>query len=474
MNGIDHGRTVLGAIIPARRDLLLIAFQHLEQIHFVNDVQRNIFKLLEHYYNIAADIMPAGTLTELLSRGASVDVAQRLLYEQTYAEIAARTVEDHEFRYAIDALKELRADKLTGEAITTAFEIKERGVEMDGEEVRGHNEARAYLLDQLGEIDKVYHREEAPEGDIRKEAAELLAEYHHRKSGEAVSGVFTGIPEIDRHTDGFANGELVLVCGYTGEGKSQLVTQTAWNAAVKQGKNVFFATSETLRAQVRRRLVARHSRLDRFGLEDGLNVRDIKQGRLTDPQEVVLGAVLDDLDTNPEYGKLHVAQIPGDGTMSYIRSRLHRAQQQWNVDLVVIDYLALLRSERSRNSEREEFNEIIRQAKVLAASFDSGRGVPVVSPWQMRQTKYEDALRTGEYTLSSLSDTSEAEKSADQIVYALRLPDSPESVRIGHLKVRDGEVPPPVDLGADYRNAYIGSRRQGTSAVDDVEALLNV
>jgi len=830
MNGVDHGQTVLAAIVPSRRDLLLIAFQHLEPVHFVNEVQRNLFVMLERYYTIAADIMPPKTLTDLLNRTGTVDASKRLLYEQTYAALVSTEIPDHEFRYSVDALKELRADKLTGEAITTSFEIKERGVEIEGEEIRGHAAARRYLMEQVGDIDKMYNREEAPEGDIRKEGAALLAEYHARKSGQAVSGVFTGIPEIDRATDGFGNGELSLVCAYTGEGKmaaldtpvltptgwttmgalrvgdaivnsagersevtalfpqgvkplyrvsfsdgsstecglehlwtvqdnnqrnnvwaggrrysreedrwevvdteaamkrlaagdrlyipmvapvqfeaaepeidaytfgallgdgsfagsvtftnmdeeiiervtdgagllgatvvqgskpkdhringreirdvlrrlgvwgarswekhipdgflygsvstrlevlrglmdtdgtvddtgrrvefctsseqladgvrhlveslggtakisrhvhsyvhkgvrveardryrvrpklpeginpffvarkadrysrrlegvkqgdrllpfrritriefsreaeaqclmtsapdrlyvtdsfilthnSQLVTQIAWHAAVHQGKNVFFATSETLRAQVRRRMVARHSRLERFGLEHGLNARGIKQGSLTETEEQALGAVLDDLDTNPAYGRMEVAQIPSGGTLSYVAARMARAQQQWNIDLVVIDYLALLKNERNRTSEREEFNEIIRSAKTLAASFDAGRGVPVISPWQMKQAKYEDALRTGEYTLASLSDTSEAEKSADQIVTLLGLPDTPEMRRVKFLKVRDGDLPPSFDLAVDYRNAYIGSRRAGTSAADDVESLLHV
>lgn len=473
MSALDHAKVVLAGIVPDRRDLLLAAFQHLEPEHFANEVQRNLYMMLERYYNVAADILPAATLTDLLGRSGTVDASKRLLYEQTYAEITAMPVSEHEFRYAVDALKDLRAKKLTGEAITTAFEVLERGVEVQGEELRGHADARRLLFDQLGDVEKMSNREEAPEGDIRKEADAVRAEYALRKSGTAPTGVFTGVPEIDRATDGFGNGELILVTAYTGEGKSQLVTQTAWNAAVMQGKNVFFATSETLRAQVRRRLLARHSRLPQFALEEGINARDIKQGRLSPAEEIAFEAVLDDLGTNPAYGRLHVAQIPQGGTLSYVETRLRRAQQQWNIDLVVIDYLALLKNERSRTSEREEFNEIIRSAKTLAASFDSGRGVPVVSPWQMRQTKYEDALRTGEYTLASLSDTSEAEKSADQIVTLLGLPDAPGERRVKFLKVRDGDVPPSFTLAVDFRTSYLGSRR-AASARDDVESLLHV
>lgn len=268
---------------------------------------------------------------------------------------------------------------------------------------------------------------------------------------------------------------------------SMLTTQIAWDAAVTQGKNVFFSTSETIRPQVRRRLLARHSRLPQFGLPRGLNSADLKNGTLSPEEEEVFEQVVDDFTTNPTYGKIHLAQVPRGATLGFLEARLNRQQQNWNIDLVVIDYLALLKPDRHRQTSREEFNDVLKDAKVMATAHDGGRGVPIISPWAMSQTAYKEALRTGEYQLANLAETSEAEKSPDQIWAMLRLPDAPNEVKMQSLKNRDGDTPSSFVLATDYRAAFLGQKDSsgmaslldtgedssfGGSPADDLGALL--
>ena len=68
--------------------------------------------------------------------------------------------------------------------------------------------------------------------------------------------------------------------------------QFAWHAVTQQGRNVVIFTSETLRSQVRFRILARHSRDPRFGLSKGINTRDMKAGTLQDKN--AFAAVLHD------------------------------------------------------------------------------------------------------------------------------------------------------------------------------------
>lgn len=463
---MDHARVVLGACVPDRLDRLLVVLQRLEQDHFREEVVRNFYVMLERYYNVANDVMPQWVLSDLLVRN-GVDVARTLLYEELYADLASQQISDHEFRYSIDALKDSRAEQLTGEAITLAFEVLQRGAEVDRRELRGHHDARELLYSELSRIDKLGDAEQAPEGDIRLERESMLADYARRKEGTAVSGIYSGIPVIDNVTSGFQPGEMVLLCGYTGEGKSVCATQVAWHAATQQGKNVFFATSETVRDQVRRRLIARHSRSEAFGSPEGLNSAAIKSGNLSPDEEDSYQATIADLASNPSYGKLYVAQIPRGGTLGFLEARLNRQQSLWNIDLVVIDYLALMRPDRKRQVRREEAEDLLKDAKVLAVTFDGGRGIPLISPWAMSQNSYRDALKTGAYTLANLADTSEAEKSSDVIISMLRLPELQNEVKIQFLKNRDGETPLPFSLRTDYRCSYLAEKSSGnaTSAV---------
>jgi replicative DNA helicase len=456
---------VLAAIIPDRKDLYLYATHHLEPEHFRVQEQRKVFEILEKYYDVAGDVLPAATLSDLLIRS-GVDEAKQLMYEQLYADFVSYEPQDHEFRYAVDALKDLRAKHRTGEVITQAFEILERGIEMPDRERKGHADAREFLYAELGDIDKLNNIESAPEGDVRTERDEVLQDYADKKAGIDGDGIKTGIPSIDSVTGGFRNGELALIAAYTSQGKTQFMTQTFWDAAVMQGKNVYFATSETVRTQVRRRLICRHSRLPQFEHPGGLNVRDLRDGTLDPQGEKVLQMVVDDLYTNPSYGKLHLAQIPRGATLGYLESKMKRQGEMWEIHLTGVDYLALLKPDRRRDNNREELNDILKDAKVMATSFYNGRGVPMLSPWQMSKTAYANAVLSGAYQLTSLADTSEAEKTPDQLIAMLHTEDNRHVAKMQFLKCRDGEIPPLFSLSVDYRNAYLGEYDGGSGDMD--------
>lgn len=463
MPSIDYEANVLTGILPARKDLLLYALQHLEPAHFRSEVNRNLFVLLERYYDVTSGILPRQTLSDMLTRSETVDQGKAMLYEEIFSGLESRHLEDHEFRYAVDALKDLRAQQMTGEAITTAFEILERGAEVGRDLLKGHKEARTFAYQQFAEIDKLDNIETAPEGDMRHESKEILEEYEARKAGKIGKGVLTGIETYDGWTGGFQRGEMCLVSAFAGAGKTQFCCQTAWHAATQQGVNVFFATSETVRSVVRRRILARHSRLPQFDYPGGLNATRIKNGTLTPQEETVLKDVVHDLDFNPSYGKLYIGQVPRGASMSYVEARMNRSGSMWDIGLGIIDYLALLRSDRVRGNEREEFNDILRNAKTFAVSFNEGRGVPLLSPWQIRRESYKEALGTGAYSMSALSDTSEAEKSSDQILSFLTMPEKPNETTFQILKLRDGELPPALTLETDFKNAYIGDKGSDSS-----------
>jgi replicative DNA helicase len=462
---LDPARLVLSAIIPNRRDLLSDAQAQLELDHFREPVLKNLYSFLLRYYDKTSEVMPEIFLSAMLKQH-GVDPSKILLYEEIYRQLAEAKPADHEFRYAIRMLKDDRAEQLTGEAITTAFEILQRGTTIDRRDWKGHSDARQFIYSELAHIDKLNNAEQAPEGFLHNEKVEILQDYAKRKAGKANDkGIKTGIGIIDRASGGFQPGELILVCAYTGEGKSMLSTQIAWHACYQQGKNVFFATSETIRPQVMRRLHARHSRLPQFGFPEGLNSSKIKNGTLTQQEESVYQAVLDDIESNKTYGKMYIAQIPQRSTLGFLEARLSRQSQLWDVDLVIIDYLALLKPDQKRQVAREELNDILKDCKSMAVSHAEGRGVPVISPWAMSQSAYREALNSGVYGLANLADTSEAEKSSDEIWSMLRFPNMKDEVKMQSLKMRDGDPPASFTLETAYHCAYLGEKQDVGSSL---------
>jgi replicative DNA helicase len=281
--------------------------------------------------------------------------------------------------------------------------------------------------------------------------------------------VSTGFPELDEVLGGGQQpGEMNIIAAWTNAGKTSFVTATAHHASVVQGKNVVMFTSETLRSQVRFKLVARHSRYLAEvtpgwppHLARGINSAKIKSGRLSAEELGVLRMSVHSLARAP--GRCYVAQVPRGASISTVESRIARISRMFPVDYVIIDYVALLRAETKRQSKREELSEIVTGTKQLAATYDGGRGVPVISPWQMNREGWKAAQTRGFYTTSDLAETAESASTADNIFTLLSVQDDPAGrnvhVNLQNIKARDGaRLASPLELTADFATCWFSPR----------------
>lgn len=471
----EHARTLLAAIIPDRSDLLDRALRDLSPEQFPDRILANLFTMLERYSEVTQGaVISRDALVDLLT-GSRADAGTIAAYQETYDELSARPADDAAFRWALEQIRELAADRETGSALTEAMEILTRGAEGEkGEHLRGHHDARAHVLQRFAEIDRNLSMQEAPEGDMRTEAQDILADYAATEAARAAGrglGINFGVPSLDEKVGGLHAGELCLIVGYTSDGKTSMCVQLAWSATVEQGKNVVFLTTETPRGQVRRRMVARHSCLSAFGDGDGINSRDIKDGTLSAEDKDRFRAAVLDFNNNPAYGRSYICQVPRGATIGYVESKLLRIARQFPVDLVIMDYLALLRPDRKRTTDREELSGTLKGAKQITTTFNDGAGVPFVSPWQVSRTARADAERLGYYTLNALSETAETSNSSD-LILSLLAPLDNESRRAkvkGQLmKHRDGTKANSIELMVDYATSKYSGGHQNATVIDNM------
>lgn len=461
----EHGKIVLSAIIPDRRDLLDKAMLHLTTAHFTDPIQSNVFNMAERFYRVTGGVLTKIALVGLLEK-AKQHPDKIKLYAEVLDLYTDTKVDDSDFKWSLEQLKELKAERETQQALTQSMEILTRGVtDGKGDELLGHDDARRFLMEKMSDIDKELHKQASPEGDVRSEQEEILREYLENKTSKNEVGIRFGIPNLDAKIGaGLGKGELALIVGGSSSGKTSLATiQLPWHAAVMQGKNVFIATSETIRPVVRRKLYCRHSRHPMFHerCPNGLNSNDAKNGTFTPEEEEIFQDVVRDFTTNPTYGKIHVVQVPKGAGMDFVESRMIAAQREFNVDLGVVDYFALLRAERKRQQDREELSSILKAAKNLTTSFNDGAGVPIISPWQVNRTWWERAAQDGYYTTAALAETAEATNSPDVIISLLepRVNDDREVDLKGQLlKNRDGEKSIDLPFHVDYATSYFTSQ----------------
>lgn len=460
MAGTPTSLFIAGLFPRSRERALRAAAQVLPEM-LSGDHARFLYSAASQYIDKYGDLPTPQVMQQIV--GSHNDAGEASAIWQTYAAACSTPVNDAEFDYSVDQLIDNSIRNSTGEALAVAFEIMDSGYQIGSETLHGHDAAREYLSTRMAEISRTGLSEAAAGVDVDKDATAVWEEYFRRKSQPDGEGVKFGIKTLDEHTGGMQRGELVLAAGYTSSGKSMLCVAAAWSAAMEQGKNVYFATSETSREDITNRLIARHSRLPQFGHPEGLDHSKIRRASLNSSEEKIFKAVLEDLHYNTSYGRLHVAQIPRGATLNYLESRMLLKHQEWGIDLAVNDYLNLLKPEKSRGTQREEASDILKDAKVLATSFGGG-GVPLLSPWQINRTGHQAAQSSQMYSLDSLSEASEAEKSADLVLTLLHNPSmDAKRTALQVLKNRNGALMAKSELAVDYRNSYFAALGSGSA-----------
>jgi replicative DNA helicase len=461
---------VIRAIIAGSGSMKALDFAstRLTPEHFEDSRQRDLFILLTRYALQTHGIMTRQALEDLLR---SRKAGSRLALAEYYTALSRAMPKRHEFLHSADQLRVLAAERETGSALATAVTILRDpdGVRLDDRTVLcSHEDARSWLLAELARIDQALRQDESPEGDAHDDADDILAAYARAKDlqmrGEA-PGVLFGIPPLDAFIEGGVGpGEMAVIRAGTTIGKSRFCIQHAWHVSVVQGKNVVYFTTETLRPQICTNLIARHSRLPRFGLERGLNARQIRAGRLSVAEESALDMVIKDFKTG-DYGRLRVVQMPEHCTMSGLAGRFAAIEKAFPPDLAIADYLQLFEPERRTRDGHEWESQagILKRAERWCAAARKGHGVAFETPWQVNRGGRQNLRASGKYTLEDSSGTQEASNTPDIVLDLLDREEDTSAGRraplvIAVMKVRDGPRGRQFDIEADYATCHFAER----------------
>jgi len=464
---VNHAETVLSGIILGEgenergvRTSLEFSMVRLRDRHFADGKHKAIFAAILEYFSRTGGLLEEEVFLDMM---VSSEVAEqkRQEYILMFRSLSQNPVSMEKVRYSIDELCGETENRCFVDALTKTMEVLDGKSSEKGEEgLSKYGRARRFLQAELMSIDELAY-EYMPEVDPTKETVELSREYDmHKNQPERFVGCKTGFLVVDDLTNGGQGGELWLVAGYAGEGKSFTLMNSFYNAVYMQGMNCVIASTEMPPNQCRRRLIARHSRHPKFGLQDGLAYKDIKLGTLSpDEERTYKDVILKDLAECKDYGNQRIFLVPHDAGVDYIRMKVQQYNSLFPVHAIYIDYLSMLQTSRRRQSRREELDEIIKQCKQLALTFDGGRGCFVMSAFQTNRVSWEKAKRSGHYELNSFADSSEAEKSSDFAMWILRDPrlEEEHEMKAGIMKYRDDEKIREFRLYEDFATSFLGN-----------------
>src|SRR5205085_7970662 len=188
-----------------------------------------------------------------------------------------------------------------------------------------------------------------------------------RLHGTGITGVQSGFTDLDRITSGWQKSDLIVLAARPGMGKTAFVLSLARNAAIGFNRPVAFFSLEMSSVQLVQRMISS---------ETGIPSDKLRKGTLDNSEWNKLVSLT---------GKLSQAPVFIDDTPSLsifdLRSKCRRLKTMHNIELIIIDYLQLMRSDvDSKNGNREqEISNISRSLKAIAKELD----VPIIALSQL-------------------------------------------------------------------------------------------
>ncbi|MFL2630864.1 MAG: replicative DNA helicase [Thermodesulfobacteriota bacterium] len=234
--------------------------------------------------------------------------------------------------------------------------------------------------------------------ELAKETLKIIENLTTRK--QAVTGVSSGFKKLDKMTSGFQNSDLIIIAARPGMGKTSFSLNVLMHAALVHGLNVGFFSLEMAKEQLMMRMLSAKSKIN-FG--------KIRTGFLSDAefQKTV------DAATSLQRANIFIDDTPAINSLD-LRSRTRRLQADKGIDLLIVDYLQLMRGTGRTESREREIAEISLSLKALAKEMK----IPIIAISQLsRQT---EARTDKKPQLSDLRESGALEQDADMVMFLHR------------------------------------------------------
>tara|TARA_B100000700_G_scaffold327994_1_gene444304 strand:- start:45 stop:1457 length:1413 start_codon:yes stop_codon:yes gene_type:complete len=225
------------------------------------------------------------------------------------------------------------------------------------------------------------------------------------KNEEGIVGVPTGLSDLDGRLGGLHKSDLVIIAGRPSMGKTALATNIAFNAAKKIQEEerkscVAFFSLEMSSEQLSTRVISEQARI---------KSNDIRRGKISEEQFDKFIETSKNISELP----LYIDETPAI-SIAALSNRARRIKRLFGLDLIVIDYIQLMRANFAREGRVQEISEITQGLKALAKELS----VPVLALSQLsRAVEQRDDKKP---QLSDLRESGSIEQDADVVMFVFR------------------------------------------------------
>lgn len=452
-HNVEAEQALLGAILVNNEAFYRVS-DFLEAEHFFENVHQKI-------YEITSTLIRSGKIATPITlktfMPADVDLGGMTVaqYLARLAAEATSVINAQDYGRTIYDLAIRRTLILVGEdMVNIAYDAP---VDMTPRSQIEDAERRLYELAEQGRYDGGFQTF----SNALVTAIDLAANAFQRDG--SLSGVSTGLSDLDRMMGGLQSSDLLVLAGRPGMGKTALATNIAFNIAkafraeqepdgrmkTVNGGQVGFFSLEMSAEQLATRILAEQS---------GIASYKIRRGDITEQEFGHLAETARQLQVIP----FHIDETGGI-SISQLTARARRLKRQKGLDLLVVDYIQLLSGSSKKGDNRvQEITEITTGLKALAKELS----VPIIALSQLsRQVENREDKRP---QLSDLRESGSIEQDADVVIFVFR-----EEYYIKGKKPREGTPEfltwmAEMERAAGKAEVIIGKQRHGPTGTVEV------
>ena len=392
-NNIEAEQSVIGSILISNE-----IFDEINMIvnskNFYDPMHQKIFGAIEKLIYSGMLANPITLKNYFEKEKDEINVPDYLIKITKFSTSSRQTIEYSKLIYDLFVKRELI--KISENIIDTA---KLNDLDHDGQSIIENFEKSLFDLAEKGSFSSSLIKFD----EAMKMTIEMASNAY--KNDEGIVGVPTGLSDLDDRLGGMHKSDLLIIAGRPSMGKTALATNIAFNAAKKiqedgRKSTIAFFSLEMSSEQLSTRILAEQSRI---------KSNDIRRGRISEEQFDKFIETSKNVSELP----LYIDETPAI-SIAALSNRARRIKRLHGLDLVVIDYIQLMRASNFKDGRVQEISEITQGLKALAKEL----AVPVLALSQLsRAVEQRDDKKP---QLSDLRESGSIEQDADVVMFVYR------------------------------------------------------
>ena len=270
------------------------------------------------------------------------------------------------------------------------------------------------IIKQINSIERLNEKEQTFSEQVLNTVSALEENYNNKND----YSLYTGLMDLDNKICGLHNQELTIIGARPGVGKTTFALQIATKIAEK-GKNVTIISLEMSDIQIIQKILATKTKVNSYKMRMG-TIED-------DDWEKIAKA-------STEISKLPINLITKATTIQTIETIARKLKNRNKLDLLIIDYIQLIKNKGKFNNREQEVADITRTLKLLSLDLK----IPIIGICQLNR----NATRQ-EPSLADLRESGAIEQDADNVIFLYQEKEQENSIvdiTVKIAKQRAGEV----------------------------------